>query len=206
MMFSFDRRPVTALTLGMLLLGAAPICAQSLADAARRAQEQRDKHLQSPTFTDNDLAAVAASSNREAAFLELTMPRLQQYRDARTSMLRTLVKSPVVAGRLREAIAGAGREGADGFERAYSREPSVVEAIGAAQMTTHDYAVTEVAFMVAVGVLAGRIPASVAQAGTIGSNIEFLKRHQAELEVMWRETSALEAQLASQIGPASPKF
>jgi hypothetical protein len=190
---------------GVVLSAAAPaVGAQSLADAAARAKEQRQAHPDTPSWTDRDLAAGAAAGNREAIALELTMPLLQQYYGVRTAILRAMVQSPTLARQVLGAIGRAGREGVGGLEREYTNIPPAVDAIRAGQMTVHDYVVTEVAFMATVGVLAGKLSVSGAPAGTIGTNIEFLKRHEQEIATLHHEASVLEEQLARQAAAPIP--
>jgi hypothetical protein len=97
---------------GLLVFGAASaVGAQSLADAAARAQEQRQTHPDTPSLTNRDLTASVAAGNREAVAVELTMPRLQQYCGVRTAILRAMVQSPALARQVLGALGRAGREG-----------------------------------------------------------------------------------------------
>src|SRR6516165_6879458 len=89
---------------------AAPSGAQSLADAARRAEEQHQRAgAGTPSFTDRDLASssLAVEGNHEALSLTLTLPRLQQYAGARTAMLRAMVQSPDLTRQVRGAVVRA---------------------------------------------------------------------------------------------------
>jgi hypothetical protein len=186
--------------IGVTLVSAAgqTAVAQSLADAARRAQEQRQEHPDSQTFTDGDLGKTAATRNTEAVRFELTMPVLQQYNAVRTAVLRKMVASVDLAKQVLGATGRAGPQGVAGLEREYADIPEVVDAIRAGQMTVHSYVITEVAFMAAVGVLAGKLSVSGAPAGAIGMNIEFLKRHEQEIAGLWKEALTLEEQLTRQ--------
>jgi hypothetical protein len=201
------RRSIISLFIaGVLVSAAAPaVCAQSLADAASRAKEQRQAHPDTPSVTDRDLTAGAPAGNREAVALELTMPLLQQYCGVRTALLRAMVQSPALARQVLGATGRAGRDGVEGLEREYANIPSAVDAIHAGQMTVHHYVVTEVAFMAAVGVLAGKLSVSGAAAGTIGTNIEFLKRHEQEIATLRHEASVLEERLARQAAATIPQ-
>jgi hypothetical protein len=184
-----------------VLVGPTPVVrAQSLADAAKRAEQQRQAHPDGGrSFTDRDLPQTVSSNNSEVLGLDLTLPLLQRYAAVRTAILREMVKSPDMLGRLQAAT---GTATIAGVERVYASEPSAVQAISAGAMTTHEYVITETAFMAAVGVLAGKLPASATQNGTIGANVEFLKGHQHEIETLWQEAFALEARLARQASPA----
>jgi hypothetical protein len=182
------------------LLAASPGGAQSLADAARRAEEQHQQAgAGTPSFTDRDLTAAGGlvEGNREAMSLTLTLPRLQQYAGARTAMLRAMVQSPDLTRQIRSAVGRGARRGVDGLEQEYATIPAVVNAMQASQMSVHDYAVTEVAFTAAVGVLAGKLPLAGAP-GTVGANVDFLKSHQQEVERLWRDATPLEQSLARQ--------
>jgi hypothetical protein len=166
------RSVVGMLITGVLVSAAAPAaCAQSLADAATLAKEQGRAQSDIPSFTDRDLTTDVSASNREAVALELTMPMLQQYCGVRTAILRAMVESPSLASQMLGAIGRAGTEGVVGLEREYTNIPSAVDAIRAGEMTVHSYTVTEVAFMAAVGVLAGKLSVSGVPAGMIGTNI-----------------------------------
>ena len=180
-----------------------PVRAQSLADAAARAQAQRQAPPDTQALTDHDLASSSSNGNREAISLELTMPILQRYCSVRTALLRAMVESPDLAKQVLGATGRAGRDGVVGLEREYGGIPAAVDAIGMGHMTVHEYVITEVAFMAAVGVLAGKLSVSGPQAGTIGANIEFLNRHEQEIAALWQEASALEARLGRQVA-ASP--
>jgi hypothetical protein len=186
----------------VVLVSQTPVAqGQSLADAAKRAEEQRRAHPDGGrSFTDRDLPETVTSNNSEVLRLELTLPILQRYSAVRTAILREMVKSPEMVGRIRAAI-GAGTMA--GVERVYASEPSTAQAISAGEMTPHEYVVTEAAFMAAVGVLAGKLPASAALAGMIGANVEFLKRHQQDIATLWQEAFSLEEQLVRQ-SPAAP--
>jgi hypothetical protein len=197
---------VSLFVASMLVSAAAPaVGAQSLADAATRAKEQRQAHPDTSSLTDRELTPGVATSNREAIALELTMPLLQRYSGVRTAILRAMVQSPALAKQVLGATGRAGREGVEGLEREYTNIRSAVDAIRAGQMTVHDYVVTEVAFMATVGVLAGKLSVSGAPAGTIGTNVEFLKRHEQEIASLWQEASVLEAQLARHAAATIPQ-
>ena len=191
------RTPVIGLLAAGALAGllTGPVRGQSLADAAKRAEEQRqDRPIPSRSFTNSDLPDAASSNNREVVTLELTMPLLGRYYGVRTAILREMVKSPDLFTRIQAAISNPGSVAR--LEQEYGSEPAVVGAIRAGMMTTHDYVITETAYMAAVGILAGKLHASAATTSMIGTNVEFLKRHQGEIEAMWQEASGLEAQLA----------
>jgi len=166
----------------------ASVSTQSLADAARRAEEQRQQSGPgTPSFTDRDLTAGDLVGNRDAKSLVLTMPLIQQYLGARAAITRAITQSPDVARQMRDALIGAGQQGVDGLERGYSAIPAVVDGIRSARMTVHDFVVTEVAFMGAVGVLAGKLPPPPASAKALSSNIEFLKQHEAEVAALLKD-------------------
>jgi hypothetical protein len=169
----------------VVLATGASVSTQSLADAARRAEEQRQQASpDTPAFTDRDLnPGGLAGDNRDAKNLVLTMPLIQQYVGARAAISRALAQSPDLDRQMR-ALINAGRQGVDGLEQAYAAIPAVVEGLRSTRMTVHDFVVTEVAFMGAVGVLAGRLPMPAASAGTLSSNVEFLKQHQPELAAL----------------------
>jgi hypothetical protein len=197
-------RRVAGMCIGVMLVwvGAQAGSSQSLADAAARAQEQRKAHPDSPSFTDRDLAASTAPvGNAEALRLELTMPLLQRYSAVRTAILRAMVQSPDLAAQVLGAPGRAGAAGVEGLEREYRNIPAAVDAIRAGHMTVHDYVVTDAAFMIAVGVLAGRLSVPAARAGMIDTNIDFLRRHEQDVAALWQEASALEAKMA-QSAPA----
>jgi hypothetical protein len=127
------RQLVRLFIAGVLVSTAAPaVCAQSLADAAARAKEQRQAHPDTPAFTDRDLTAEVSTGNREAVALELTMRLLQRYYGVRTAILRAMVQSPALARDVLGAIGRAGRKGVEGLEREYANIPSAVEATRAA--------------------------------------------------------------------------
>jgi hypothetical protein len=181
-------------------IAAAPSGAQSLADAARRAEEQHQRAgAGTPSFTDRDLASssLAVEGNHEALSLTLTLPRLQQYAGARTAMLRAMVQSPDLTRQVRGAVVRAFPRGVDGLEQEYGALPAVVDAMRAGPMSVHDYAVTEIAFLAAVGVLAGKLPATGAP-GTVGINVEFLRSHEQDVQMLWRDATILEQRLARQ--------
>ena len=177
---------------------ARPACAQSLADAARRAEEQqRTAPADTQAFTDRDLhGGEIAAGNREALSLVLTVPLLQQYASARTALLRAMVHSPDLTHQVLGAMGRAGRRGVDGLEHEYAMIPPVVDATRAVQMDVHSYTVTESAFMFAVGVLAGKLSAPDATTATVATNVAFLQRHQQDVERILKEATELEGQLA----------
>ena len=173
----------------VILATAASASTQSLADAAKRAEEQRQQSSpDTRTFTDRDLTpGDLAVGNHDATNLVLTMPLIQQYLGARTAVARAIAQSPDLGRQVRDALVGAGRQGVDGMERGYAAIPAVVEGIRSARMTVHDFVVTEMALMGAVGVLAGKRPPPPASAGTLSSNIEFLKQHQPEIAALLKD-------------------
>jgi hypothetical protein len=194
-----QRLAVGLFVAGILACCAAPaIGGQSLADAARRAGEDRQSRPDALSFTDRDLTAPSAG-NRDALALELTMPLLQRYAGVRTTILRAMVQSPDIAAQVQGTIPRAGARGVEGLEGEYTNIPTVVDALRAGQMTVHDYVVTEVAFMAAVGVLAGRLPVSGRPAGTIATSMEFLRRHQPDIAALFQEALTLEERLARQM-------
>jgi hypothetical protein len=159
----------------------------------------RDRQQTNPavrTYTGVDIDAAVASSNDEAIALELTMPMLQQYYGARTILLRAMAESPELARQVLGAVGRAGPRGVMGLEEQYADIPAAVEATRARQLTVHGYAVTEVAFMTAAGVLAGRIPMPGKPPGSIGRNVKFLQQHKPEIATLQQEVSRLEAQAA----------
>jgi hypothetical protein len=171
---------------------------QSLAGAARDAEEQRRQAgADTPSYANRDLdLAGPAGGNREARALILTWPLLQRYGAVRTAILRAMVQSPELAGQVRGAIGRAGRQGVEGLEREYGLIPQVAESARAGGMNVHEYVVTEVAFMIAVGVLAGTLSLPGAHAAALGANMEFLKGHQQEIAALFKEASSLEQRLA----------
>jgi hypothetical protein len=177
---------------------AVAVSAQSLADAARRAEEQRQQSpAGTPSFTDRDLASRdLAVGNREALTLVLTLPLLQQYSGARTALLKAMVQSPDLARQVLGAMGRAGRQGVDGLEHEYAMISPAVDAIRAAQMDVHSYTVTETAFMIAVGVLAGKLSMPEMAGATIAANTAFLQSHQEDVAMLLKEATSLESQLA----------
>ena len=176
----------------------ASVYVQSLADVARRAEEER---LQAPadthSFTDRDLIAGGSTEgNREALSLVLTPPLLQQYSSARTSLLRAMVQSPDLTHLVVGAMGRAGQRGVDGLEHEYAMIPLAVGAIGTGQMDVHRYTVTEAAFMIAVGVLAGKLSVPDRPGTTVATNVAFLQNHQQEVAMWLKDATSLEAQLA----------
>ena len=166
----------------------ASVSAQSLADAARRAEEQRQQSGSgTPSFTDRDLAGDPAVGNGDAKNLVLTMPLIQQYLGARAAITRAIAQSPDLGRQMRDALIGAGQQGVDGLERGYSAIPALVDGIRSARMTVRDFVVTEVAFMGAVGVLAGKLPPPPPSAKALNSNIEFLKQHEPDIAALLKD-------------------
>src|SRR5216684_281914 len=80
---------VRLLTAGVLAcMSTAPVLGQSLADAAKRAEEERqERPKESRSFTNGDLTDVVSSNNREIVTLELAMPLLGRYYGVRTAIL-----------------------------------------------------------------------------------------------------------------------
>jgi hypothetical protein len=172
--------------------------AQSLADAARRAEEERQQApADTHSFTDRDLVADRVTeSNREALSLVLTRPLLQQYSTARTALLQAMVQSPDLARQVVGAVGRAGQRGVDGLEHEYAMIPPAVDAIRAGQMDVHSYTVTEAAFMLAVGVLAGKLSVPQTADVTVAANVAFLQSHQQDIAMWFKDAANLEAQLA----------
>ena len=181
------------------------VSAQSLADAARRSEEQRQQApADAPSFTDRDLVTGRiAVGNREALTLVLTLPLLQQYFGARTALLRAMVHSLDLARQVLGATGRAGRGGVDALEHEYASIPAAVDAMRAAQMDVHSYTVTDAAFMIAVGVLAGKLTVPSGVGGTIAVNTAFLERHQQDIVIMSREATSLDSQLATSLRDAT---
>jgi hypothetical protein len=186
-----------------VLLCATPVSvyAQSLADVARRAEEERSQApADTHSFTDRDLIAGGfTEGNREALSLVLTSPLLQQYSGARTSLLRAMVQSPDLTRRVVGAMGRAGQRGVAGLEHEYAMIPPAVDAIRAAQMDVHRYTVTETAFMLAVGVLAGKLSVPEAASTTVATNVAFLQSHQQDVAMWFKDAAGLEAQLAKSL-------
>ena len=182
-----------------------PVSAQSLADAARRTEEQR---LQAPadtqSFTDRDLITSGiAVGNREALNLVLTLPLLQQYSSARTALLRAMVQSPDLARQVLGAMGRAGRRGVDGLEHEYAMIPLAVDAIRAGQLDVHSYTVIEAAFMIAVGVLAGKLSMPDTAGATVATNVAFLESRKQDVTLLLKGVTSLEDQLARSLHEAN---
>ena len=172
-----------------------------MADAARRAEEQRlQAPPDTPSFTDRDLVAGgAAEGNREALNLVLTPQMLQRYSSARTALLRAMVQSPDLARQVIGAMRRAGQRGVGGLEHEYATIPLAVDAIRAGQMDVHSYTVTETAFMIAVGVLAGKLSAPATAGATVATNVAFLQSHQQDVAMWLKDATGLEAQLTKSL-------
>ena len=178
-----------------------PIAAQSLAEGANRPEEQRSQAPAEPqAFSDRDVVPGGiAAGNREAIHLVLTLPLLQQYARARTTLLRAMQQSPDLAPQVRGAIGRAVQRGFDGLEHEYAMIPSAVTAIRKGQMDVHSYTVTETAFMIAVGVLAGELSVPKLPGTTVATNAAFLQSHQQEVEIVLKEVTELQDQLARSV-------
>ena len=199
-------RPLGRLLVAALLCRAEiPISAQSLADTAKRSEEQRlQASADTQSFSDRDLiAGEIATGNREALQLVLTLELNRRYAGAHAALLRAMVQSPDLARQVLGAMGRAGRHGVDGLEHEYAMIPSAVDAIRSGQMDVRSYTVTETAFMIAVGVLAGKLSMPDTPGATVATNVAFLQSHQQEIAIALKEATGLEDVLSKSLQEAN---
>ncbi len=187
----------------MTLVAAAPLHplpSQSLAEAARLAEEAREANRgnQTRVFTDADIAQYELGGAIEALNFELTMPAVRRYALARTLVYRTMSKDPALAQRISAGLATS--RIVPEFERTYGGEPVVLAAIEADGPGLHDYVSTELAVAMAIVLAQNKMPAEVAGRGKLAANLQLIRRNEQEINGLFRESLLIE-QMATRVAP-----
>jgi hypothetical protein len=114
-----------------------------------------------------------------------------------------MVQSPDLARQVLGAMGRAGRRGVDGLEHEYAMIPLAVDAIRAGQLDVHSYTVIEAAFMIAVGVLAGKLSMPDTAGATVATNVAFLESRKQDVTLLLKGVTSLEDQLARSLHEAN---
>ena len=182
-----------AFSLVLVAAAAGPLRAQSLVDAAKRAEENSAANkAYTPTFSNESLNSADPIIMSEAAFLELTMESLRNVVKAVDDVRKAYDADKDLAQRMLIVTTWA-RSVAE-TERGYIREPALAAALRAHNLTARQYIITQFAFQLA---LAANKDPKVAQAferrGKVMANVRLIRANQAEVDVL---TKRLDESLA----------
>ncbi|HEV3486836.1 MAG TPA: hypothetical protein VG106_15600, partial [Vicinamibacterales bacterium] len=169
----------TAAAAMALSLVCAPVCAQGLVDAAKRAEESRKANATQPfTFDERDVNPLLAA--REILSFQIDEKRWPAYVTADHRVMDVMEKDLALYGRLELLRATNARM----IERFLLREPSLVKALKASGMTPHDYAYTSLALGVALAFVANDPGPQVMEQlpEATKANLAFVRAHDEEIK------------------------
>lgn len=165
--------------------------AQSLAEAARLAEQQRQAAANDPSrrsFSDADLADPEAACAREAMNFPLTMPLLREFAVTHTAMQRELEKDPALA---RRVVTVDKAPSCAELENAYRGAPGVSRILETRKTDLHDYLLTVKAFALAAVALKHDLPEQLRGAPTLAGNMRLIVANQEEIARLMEEPAAI---------------
>lgn len=157
----------------------APAAAQSLVDAAKRAEAGRKSNSGAAvTFDERDVNPAMAA--RELLVFEISEQRWKTYVAADNRVMDVMEKEPALYGRLEMLRASSPRM----IERFLLREPDLVAALQASGTDAHEYAYTSVAIGLALAINAGNPDPAVLERlpQATKANMAFVLAHDAEIK------------------------
>ena len=169
----------TAAAAMALSLVCAPVCAQGLVDAAKRAEESRKANATQPfTFDERDVNPLLAA--REILSFQIDEKRWPTYVTADNRVMDVMEKDLALYGRLELLRATNARM----IERFLLREPSLLKALQASNMTAHDYAYTSLALGVALAFVANDPGPQLLEQlpEATKANLAFVRAHDEEIK------------------------
>lgn len=160
------------------LASAISVEAQSLAEAAARAEEAR-KAAKAPTLVFDARDLNPAVARQELLAFEIDVPRWHRFLQADRTVAQVFEKDPAVLTRLEGLQATSFRS----FERFIQREPALVDALKAVGSDAHEYAYTHLA--VALAVRESGAPETLDRLPrAVRSNVVFIKSRERELKAL----------------------
>ncbi len=188
----------------LLAAAAVTVCAtlagaQSLADAARRAEEARKKSGASTTvaFDMRDVDPVLA--RQELLGVEIDAASWKQFLAADRAVARALQADAAALGRFRGLEVSTIRA----FERFIHGEAAVVEALKATGVPPRDYAGTHLAIVLAVQERRGTPAAMASLPSAVRANVAFVGSHERDVKALAAPTVTLSLRIVAPPPPAT---
>jgi len=178
----------------LLLAAACTADAQSLGDAARKAQERRTASSGTTmVFDERDLDPSAAES--ELRQFAITESRWRQFLAADRQIGSALQRDPAIVARLK----GLQATSVLALERFLKREPALLTALNAAAMEPHEFAFTllSVGLVVALETRPADVPQIDDVPEVVAANAKFLKAHAREVQALAVPPDLLTLRIAS---------
>ena len=202
--------PRAIATLLLLLAGAAPAAAQSLADAAKRAEDNSaTSKVYAPTFSNSTLTRTEVVATNEAMTLELTMPLVRQYAKTKHIVLDALLADAALDERF-EALAAWSHSAGD-MERAYIREPKLMDVLKTNGFAgPRDYFAVQLALDLATAAKDQRMEKvlKLEHRGKISANMALLTANKQECDAIAKQLDDHEEKVVARRGaistPGSP--
>lgn len=166
--------------------------AQSLADAAKKAEETRKTNPVTPiTFDERDVNPTVAA--RELLGYEINEERWTKFAAADNRIMAAMEKDAALYSRLEMLRANSARM----VERFLLREPSLLKVLEAAGTDAHEYAYTSVAIGVAMAIIANDPgPTTFEQLPeATRANVAFVRQRDSEIKELLERGQRLQQKM-----------
>jgi hypothetical protein len=167
--------------------------AQSLVDAAKRAEESRKANTGTPVaFDERDVNPMLAA--REVLGYQINEDRWKKFVDADTRIMSVMEKDPALFGRLEMLRANSARM----IERFLTREPSLMKVLQAVGTDAHEYAYTSVAIGIAMVFNANEPGPAMMELlpDATKANMAFVRAHEEEVKKLLTRGQALQQKMS----------
>ena len=166
-----------------------PAGAQTLVDAAKRAEDTRKTNTATPvTFDERDVNPALAA--RELLDYAINDERWQKFVAADQKIMSVMEKDSALYGRLEMLRANSARM----IERFLAREPALLKVLKAAGTDPHEYAYTSVAIGVAMAFIANDPGPAVFEQlpDAMKTNIAFVRAHDQQIKELLQRGQQLQ--------------
>jgi hypothetical protein len=170
--------------------------AQSLAEAARRADEaRRTSPGTSRVFTNKDLVGNFSNDAEKISNHEITMRNFQAFMSTRRAYATMLVADPLLRGRMQVRLANA--KSIDAAVAAWDPEPAVLALIQANGTTPREFLLTELAVAQAVLIMQAQQANSLTEqlSPIVERNVTFVKAQWPVIQAFSNEVMAIASQV-----------
>jgi hypothetical protein len=185
-----------------LCLVCAPVGAQGLVDAARRAEDSRKASTKTPiTFDERDVNPLLAA--REVLEYPIDEKRWPTFVAADNRVMDVMEKDLALYGRLELLRARNGRM----IERFLLREPTLMKALQASGTDAREYAYISLAIGVAIAIIANDPGPEILEQlpDATKGNLAFVKAHDEEIKKLLARGARVKARAEkAAAAPASP--
>jgi hypothetical protein len=169
---------------------------QTLADAARRAEDSRKTGAPGRVLTDKDLPTETSVAEQEIGAHQLTDRNFQAFMNTRRAYVKMLLADAPLRGRMQARMVQA--KSIDSAIAVWSGEDSVLALIRENGTNPREFLLTELAVAQAVvglkKTIQQRVP-SDALPPALEHNVAFVQSHLTEIESFAREIQALASQM-----------